>query len=281
MEITIRELTDRRARLVLDATSAPQVNALRRVLLSDVPKMAIEEVEFHLGSIRDEAKGKDYDSATSLFDESISLRMGLLPVPTDLKQFRFKDQCSCKGEGCPSCQIVYSVDRKGPCTVYSRDVVPLGDPSLAIREPDIPVVRLGANQALLVYATAQLGTAREHAKWQVATAVGFHEQPRVKVARGKGCTEACLKNVAEVCPPKVFEMKDGKLEVVREDDCIFCHACEEACEHASVTVGEDNTRFHFELETDSSMTSREAIRFSLQDLKRRFDEMRESVLAIP
>jgi DNA-directed RNA polymerase subunit D len=281
MEVTVRELRDRRLRLYLEGTTAAQVNAIRRVLLSDVPKMAVDDVEFHLGSIRDEAKGKDYDSATSLFDESIALRLGLLPIPTDLKQFHFKSECTCKGEGCPNCQIVYAIDRKGPCTVYSQDVVPLGDPHLAVREPDIPVVRLGANQALLAYATAVLGTAREHSKWQVANAVGYHEQPRVKVARTKDCSDACLRKVPGVCPPGVFRFEEGKLKVVREDDCIFCGACEEACEHGSITVSADDSKFHFQFETDSSMTAREALRFALGDLKERFSELREAVLAIP
>src|SRR5579875_2607298 len=137
MEIGIDQLKERRAELRITDSTPNQVNAIRRTLLTDIPKMAIEDVEFHLGPIRDETTGKDYDSSTSLFDESISLRLGLLPIPTDLKQFRFKAQCTCKGEGCANCQVIYSIDKKGPCTVYSRDVVPLGDAALAIKEPDI------------------------------------------------------------------------------------------------------------------------------------------------
>ena len=49
MKVEIRDLKDRKATIVLSNTTAPMVNAIRRYLMSEVPKMAIEEVEFHLG----------------------------------------------------------------------------------------------------------------------------------------------------------------------------------------------------------------------------------------
>ena len=158
MTPAILELKPRCARSSSTPSTAAQVNAIRRTLLADVPKLAIEDVEFHLGPIRDEATGKDYDSSTSMFDEAVALRLGLLPIPTDLGQFRRKSDCTCGGAGCPHCQVMYSIDKKGPCTVYAKDVVPLGDATLAILEPEVPIVRLGARQALLAYATAVVGT---------------------------------------------------------------------------------------------------------------------------
>ncbi len=280
MEINIEELKPHAARIRFTKTTASQINSIRRTLLSDVPKMAIEDVEFHLGPIRDEASGKDYDSATSLFDENVALRLGLLPIPSDLKQFRFKEKCVCKGEGCANCQIVYSIDKKGPCTVYSADVVPIGDTKLTIAEPSIPIVRLGADQALLVYATAVMGTAKSHAKWQVAHAVGFGYQPKVSISRAKECSDGCLKKMPTVCPGKVFSWADGKLKVVNESGCIFCEACEKACTHGSITVDSDPTDIHFTFETDSSMTVREAMRYALNDIHRRLEEFRDAVVSI-
>ncbi|MDE1821812.1 MAG: DNA-directed RNA polymerase subunit D [Euryarchaeota archaeon] len=280
MEMNIDELRPHASRIHFTKTSASQINAIRRALLSDVPKMAIDDVEFHLGPIRDEATGKDYDSSTSLFDENVALRMGLLPIPTDLKQFRFKDKCVCKGEGCANCQIVYSIDKKGPCTVYSSDVVPMGDTKLTISEPNIPIVRLGSDQALLVYATAVMGTARTHAKWQVAQSAGLGYQPHVSVARAKECSDGCLKKIPTLCPGKVFSWTDGKLKVVNENGCVFCEACEKSCSHGSIKVEGDPTDIHFDFETDSSMTAREALRFALNDLRRRLEELRDAVVSI-
>ena len=281
MQVTIQELKTRHASLEIDEASANRVNAIRRTLIADVPKLAIEDVEFHLGPIRDEATGKDYDSSTSMFDEAVALRLGLLPLPTDLGQFRRKSECTCGGAGCPSCQVMYSIDKKGPCTVYARDVVPLGDPSLAVLEPEVPIVRLGAHQALLAYATAIVGSARDHAKWQVAHAVGMSPYPHVKIAKKAGCSDACLRRVSGVCPVKILPYADGKLSVTDESKCILCGACEKECEHGSITVVPDEHKFLFEFETDGSLSAREALRYALKDLKRRFEELREAVQAIP
>jgi DNA-directed RNA polymerase subunit D len=284
MELGAVELKQRKLRADLNGTTASQVNAIRRTLLSDVPKLAIEDVEFHLGPIRDEASGKDYDSSTSMFDEAIALRLGLLPVPTDLGQFRRKSECTCKGEGCVHCQVMYSIDKKGPCTVYARDLLPLGDASLATLEPEVPIVRLGARQALLAYATAVIGTAREHAKWQVAQAVGFYPKAEVKIAKRPGCTDTCLKHLADTSPSGLLEWSGGKLTYTGGDDpekALLLIGSQRLCEHGSLEVKLDETHFQLRFETDGSLSAREAFRYALKDLKRRFEELREAVQALP
>jgi DNA-directed RNA polymerase subunit D len=281
MPVSVDELSPRAASVEVTGASASQVNAIRRTLLADVPKLAIEDVEFHLGPIRDEATGKDYDSSTSMFDEAVALRMGLLPIPTDLSQFRRKSECDCGGAGCVHCQVMFSVDKKGPCTVYAKDVVPLGDAGLAILEPDVPIVRLGARQALLAYATATVGSARDHAKWQVAFGVGMYPRPHVKIARKEGATDATLKRAAAACPVHILEFSGGKLSVTDETKCIFCGACEKIADDGSIKIEADEEDFFLKFETDGSLTAREALRFALKDLKRRFEDLRESVQAIP
>jgi len=281
MSVTIGELKPRSTALELEGVTAAQANAIRRTLISDVPKLAIEDVEFHLGPIRDEATGKDYDSSTSMFDEGVALRLGLLPIPTDLSQFRRRSECTCNGAGCAQCQVMFSIDRKGPCTVYAKDVVPLGDATLAILEPEVPIVRLGAHQALLAYATAVLGTGREHAKWQVAHAVGIFPRPHVRIARKEGCSDTCLKRTAASCPVEILKFGDGKLSVSDEVKCIDCHACEKVCEHGSIRIEPDEERFFLRFETDGSLSARETLRYALKDLRRRFEELREAVQSIP
>ena len=281
MDVTVTEIKPRELKLEFDGASAAKVNAIRRTLLADVPKLAIEDVEFHLGPIRDEASGKDYDSSTSMFDEAVALRLGLLPIPTDLGQFRKRSECTCNGQGCAHCQVMYSIDKKGPCTVYARDITPLGDANLAILEPEVPIVRLGARQALLAYATAVVGTARDHAKWQVAHAVGSSPRPHIKIGKRAGCSDACLKRAAQSCPVNILDFDGGKINVTDETKCILCWACEKSCPHGSVHVEPDTEKFLFQFQTDGSLTAREAMRFALKDLKRRFEELREAVQAIP
>ncbi|MEA3203043.1 MAG: DNA-directed polymerase subunit, partial [Thermoplasmata archaeon] len=47
MKIEIKSLSDREARIVIDGVHPYFVNALRRTLLSEVPKLAIHKVTFY------------------------------------------------------------------------------------------------------------------------------------------------------------------------------------------------------------------------------------------
>ena len=51
MDIEIIEMADRKAKFVLKNSCPAMGNALRRTLLSDIPKMAIDTVEFYTGNI--------------------------------------------------------------------------------------------------------------------------------------------------------------------------------------------------------------------------------------
>ncbi|MEK6810829.1 MAG: DNA-directed RNA polymerase subunit D, partial [Candidatus Thermoplasmatota archaeon] len=86
MKVKVLESTSTSMAIRFDTVSPALMNALRRTLLADIPKMAIEDVEFHLGPIRTE-DGKEYESVAPLFDEIISQRLGLVPLPTDLGLF--------------------------------------------------------------------------------------------------------------------------------------------------------------------------------------------------
>jgi NAD-dependent dihydropyrimidine dehydrogenase PreA subunit len=40
----------------------------------------------------------------------------------------------------------------------------------------------------------------------------------------------------DICPMNCFDMVDEKAEPTREDDCILCMACVNACPTAAITV---------------------------------------------
>ncbi|MFQ5883898.1 MAG: DNA-directed RNA polymerase subunit D, partial [Thermoplasmata archaeon] len=247
VQLEVQDFGDTSASLVLTKANPGLANALRRTLVSDVPRMAIEDVEFHLGPIRSE-DGKEYESVTPLFDEIISHRLGLIPIPTDLGLFEFRDKCKdCKGEGCPNCTIMYALNKKGPCTVYSGDLEPVGDPKLKVTDEKIPIVKLDEGQAVLIYATAVLGTGKEHAKWQVAYGVGYKFYPVIKVDQKKwDGDETCI----EVCPTDVFKIEKGKITVKNSEVCILCMLCEEACGKGCVEIDKDTSNILFQFETD-------------------------------
>ena len=171
MDIEIIEMTERKGIFTLKNSSPAMANALRRTMLTDIPKMAIDKVEFHLGPIM--IDDKEYESITPLFDEIVAHRLGMVPVPTDHQLFGYQDGCVCGGEGCPNCTLMYSLNKIGPCTVLSGDMIPLGNSDLKVKDEFIPIVELTDGQAVLIYATAVMGIAKKHVKWQAAFGVGY------------------------------------------------------------------------------------------------------------
>ncbi len=255
MDIEIREMRENYTRFVINEASPQLANSLRRVLISDVPKMAIHNVEFHLGPIMGE-DGKEFESVTPLFDEIIAHRLGLVPLPTYLDEFNFRSQCTCKGEGCPSCTVMYSLNKKGPNTVYSGDLEPLGSDKFRVKDEFIPIVKLGPNQAILVYATAELGTGKQHAKFQAVQAPGYRYYPNINFNYDKLDVE---KFDVGCCPVRILEKKEGKIAVNDVEKCTLCKACVDAAPKGAVTVTGDDTRFVFQFETDSSVSASTAL----------------------
>jgi DNA-directed RNA polymerase subunit D len=273
MDLKIIDLAETHGKFVVSGTRPDMANALRRALMTEVPKMAIETVEFHLGPIRDE-DGEECESVSPLFDEIIAHRLGLVPIPTDPDLYVYKDKCACNGEGCPSCTIMYSLNKKGPAEVYSGDLEPLGSKELRVKDELVPIVKLGPKQAILIYASAELGTAQRHAKWQVTSGAGYRYYPSVTIDPKK-CDNA--DDCVTACPRHVLVQKEGKVVIENVDDCILCDACVEACPKDAITVKGDDTKFIFEFETDGSLTARDTLRKALEALEKKFDDFREDV----
>jgi DNA-directed RNA polymerase subunit D len=294
MEFEILELSDTKGRMIISDVSPAVVNALRRTLLSDIPKMAIDNVEFHLGPIRDE-HGKEYESATPLFDEIISHRLGMVPIPTDLSLFGYKKDCVCGGEGCPNCTIMYSLNKRGPSeqeglesvTVYSNELQLVIQKLEGVSEKrysetfqikdKIPLVKLNRSQAILLYATAELGSGSRNAKWQAANAVGYQYFPIIEIDENK-CDGggSCVVN----CPRDVLDIENNKAEIIDLENCSLCKACEEGCSLEAIKISGDTSKFIFQFETDGSLTAKDAFIKALDIMKDEFEELRDLVSKI-
>jgi DNA-directed RNA polymerase subunit D len=273
MKIDIVEMTPMKAQFVITDTNPAFANALRRTIISDVPKMALDNVEFHLGPIMDE-KGVAFESVSPLFDEIVSHRLGLIPIPTDLDAFNFRAKCTCNGEGCPSCTIMYSLNKKGPCTVYSGDLEPVGDSKYKIKDDLIPIVKLAEDQALLIYATAELGTGKQHAKWQAALGAGYRYFAKIEIDSSKcDLGGSCVK----VCPKGVLAKEDRKIVAKHPEKCNLCNSCVEVCDAGVIKVTGDPSKVLFRFETDGSLTAKEVLSRGLKILDERFEGLREQI----
>ena len=148
MKLEILELNDRKARFVLTEVNPAFANGLRRAMLSDVPKMAIDYVDI-------------YDNTSVLFDEMLALRLGLIPIKTDPDKFELQSECDCKGAGCALCQVTFTLSAEGPCMVHSSDMKS-SDPETVPADDTVPIVELKEGQKIVLTAVARLGFGTEH-----------------------------------------------------------------------------------------------------------------------
>lgn len=252
VKIEIKEIDERRAKLVIEGVHPYLVNALRRVLLAEVPKLAIDTVTF-------------YDNTSALFDEMISHRIGLLPVPTDPSTLNLKGQVD--DEGKPTYVVRYTLTKEGPATVRSGDLEP-EDPGFAIADPKIPIVDLLEGQRLILEAEAVLGQGTEHAKWQVCHAVGYKYFPTVNVDAKKITADQAKTAVART-PAGILGLEGDKLVILQPEEVNRADEAEKICGEA-FRISYDDRKFVFRFETDGSLKAEDALMKALEILKERF-----------
>lgn len=196
--------------LITDTTE-PFANTLRRLIIDEVPTLAIEDVEISKNS-------------SALYDEIIAHRLGLLPIKTDLKSYELPSQCSCEGEGCAKCQLKITLNKRETGTITAGDAKSQ-DPKCDFVYPDTPIVKLLSKQKIKLEATAILGKGKEHAKWSPGLA-HYRREPKVNINQSKVKEPG---KIVAACPKGIFKLKGEKL-VIDEDklkECDLCGACTE------------------------------------------------------
>ncbi len=256
VKVEITDLNDTHCEFVVDGVHPYFVNALRRTLLAEVPKLAIEDVTF-------------YDNTSALFDEVIAHRLGLLPIPTDPSTLNLVGQTD--DEGNPGYLVRYTLTKECPGTVYSGDLE-TDDPKFAIKADKIPIVELLEGQRLILEAVAVLGQGTDHAKWQVCSGVGYKYYPTGHVDNRK-ISEDDAKELVANTPKGVLGMDGSKLVILDEANVNLADASGYGKDGFSVTY--DDRKFRFRFETDGSLSAEDAMHKAVEILKERFTEFRD------
>ncbi|MEM0473397.1 MAG: DNA-directed RNA polymerase subunit D [Candidatus Aenigmatarchaeota archaeon] len=161
MKVKILEKHDFKMKVLIEGIKPSLAGELRRIMVSEIPTMAIEWVDFH-------------ENDSVLWDEIVAHRLGLIPLTFDPNFFNFKDECQCEGKGCTRCQVAFALKRTGPCMVYSGDLKTTDDRVKPVYDK-IPIVELMEGQTLELEAFSELGLGKNHAKWQAAV-VGYKQE---------------------------------------------------------------------------------------------------------
>jgi len=259
MEIRVLENKKEEGKIsfIIKDTNAAFVNTLRRTMIEEVPTMAIEDLEFRKNN-------------SILYDEIIAHRIGLIPLKTDLKSYNLPENCKCDGKGCARCQLKLTLKVTGAGTVYASDLKSK-DPSVKPVYPKMPIVKLLKGQSLELEATAMLGKGRTHSKWSPCLAY-YKRKPIIEIGNVKNPEE-----VVEATHGNVFEIKNGKLEVIKEN--LFKHDFAGVIEEVSkgeVKVKHDND-FIFNIESWGQLTCKEILNQATAIFDETYDDFAEKI----
>ena len=238
----------------LKDTTPAFANLIRRIILENVPTLAIEEVEF-----------KSNDSI--LYDEVIAHRLGLIPLKTDLKTYNLPDNCKCKGKGCARCSLTLTLIEKGPKIVYASSLIPK-DPKAKPIFSKTPIVKLLKDQKLQFVATAILGRGKEHTKWSPAH-VHYKGIPFLEIKKDKS---EVLK-VIKACKEDLIEEDKGTIKLINTSNkgTDICNSCMEKIGD-KITFKKNNHDFIFFIESWGQLEVKELISKAADTIQERFDE---------
>ena len=290
VKIKILKEEDNKIQVLLSETDRSFANALRRSLISDTPKMAIDSVRFQLGT--KEQDDEIWETTGPIPDEMVAQRLAMIPIPTVHDKFYFQDECpNCKDlveadRGCLECQMIYT------CVVFGTeegrwviagDMKYLGEEALEIPDEfkSIPITKLMKGQMIEFYATAIMGRGRDHTKWSPVCGVTFHPR-RIGVLNNKTKAKILWDMDLEISA-KDFN-KDGKLEDVDKvailtDELNHVGEGTEASRlfKDAISLEEVSGEFILSFETDGSMSPKTAFMRAVEELSGGFGSLEKDL----
>lgn len=258
MKVKVLSKKGRKLSFLLEESTPAFANALRRIMISEVPTLAIEHAEV-------------YDNGSVLFDEILVHRLGLIPLKFDPGKMNAQDACRCGGKGCSLCQVVFALEKTGPGMVYSGD---LKSSNRMVKPVDLktPLVELLKGQHVKLEAVARIGVGSEHAKWQAANAV-YQYYPEA-VGECEICSEC-----AKACPSNLLTKKGKKTVLKDPTKCNLCKKCEEAC-RGKFKLGGKEDAFIFSVDSISGLEPDYIVTQSAEILKNRIEEFRKELVKV-
>ena len=205
-------------------------NSLRRIIISEVPTMAIDMVQVT-------------ENTSPLFDEFVVHRLGLIPLRSeDIDNYNFPLTCSCK-EGCDKCKVDFDLSvkcdekcKEDTLDVTADDIIPKKkDIKVIPVKYDDPIVitKLKKGQSINMTLTAKKGIGKLHAKWSPVCTCILKQVPQVEILNMDG--DNFINNLSpedkikfcEACPSKVFKYDENKEEIIidKPDKCTYCEEC--------------------------------------------------------
>jgi len=287
-------------------------NTLRRIMIAEVPTLAIDLVEYS-------------ENSSVLNDEYVAHRIGLLPI-------RFTPEGSLRGgdchqafvphrdcvcyDRCPRCSVEFELDvnfdkvnmtrpdqeRDLPLTVTSRDLISnniLVAPAHFLSEEEqdeshdegISIVKLGPGQHMKFKAIARMGISKEHAKWCPVAVATYRFWPVITINE-EACSMLTLEQkqeLVEACSDRILDLDEVTGNLVAVENAFELATFTEELKVAQETmkkrpededfvhVTQSTDRFVFSVESTGAMDAEDIVLSSLRVLKDRLNYLAAEV----
>lgn len=260
MKVQILEKGDNKLRFVVQGIDVAVANGLRRAMIAEVPSMAIEDVVV-------------IENSSTMADEILAHRLGLVPLKTDLDSYVLREKCDCKSElGCGKCNVTLTLEAEATDstrTVYSKELKS-SDPDVIPVSGEIPIVKLAHNQRVRLEAYARLGRGSEHAKWQPVAVCTVRQGSRVTIDKKKcNACEKCVK----ACPKQILDINDKQVEILDIEKCNGCKQCIESCPKDAVTVEDSANTYIFNIESTGVLPPERIFKSAIDLMKEKSQEL--------
>lgn len=286
----------------LSDTDISMANSLRRIMIAEVPTLAIDLVEFRTNT-------------TCMQDEYIAHRLGLIPLRSnrDMSKWNYNHACDCE-DNCSRCSVRLSLDchfntmagddKEQFRSVTTRhlissdpDVQPVHfsseEEELMSQDNGIVIIKLGPGQSLQFQAIAKKGIGKEHTKWSPVCTVALKYDPIVKLDEDilNEYTEDQRMAIVKSCPTNVFKFDESTktVTVAKQAECIFCKECLYTSEDfrktpedsLAMSIVHSNDKFTFTVETNGSLTALELVTMAIQELAIKLKRMQVACMQLP
>ncbi|KAJ4755134.1 DNA-directed RNA polymerase family protein [Rhynchospora pubera] len=275
-KVEVIRLTEDEMEFDMIGIDAAIANAFRRILISEVPTMAIERVFM-------------VDNTSPIVDEVLAHRLGLIPLDADPRLFEymsghdvanerntivFKLHVSCK-KGSPrltvkSDQLEWLPDgsklhevapsfpgeQQKTYTSFSGSQMEVSKKPLGVMHKDITIARLGPGQTIELEAHAVKGIGKVHAKWSPVATAWYRMLPEVVFLKEVKGEEAV--QLVDKCKQGVFDIEDlGNGErrafVKNPRACTLCRECLRGVSEDPVELRRVRDHFIFTIESAAAV----------------------------
>jgi DNA-directed RNA polymerase II subunit RPB3 len=290
--VEVQELTSDMIRFVLRGTDTSMANALRRVIIAEVPTLAIDLVEV-------------VENSSCLCDEFIAHRLGLIPLLSErASEMEFPYDYAGDDESKTDVKIDLRVRCASDQTedVTSNDlicgdarVVPVNykptprasgedqhvtTPSVdGTSDGGILIVKLRKNQQVHLRCVARKGIGRDHAKWQPVATATYRFEPEITIDETlmSRLTEEEKMAFAVSSPAPVFKYNPStkRVEIDTPESYAYDGECLKKAEEMGVpglvTIVAKQDAFAFTVESTGAVPPEDIVTRALEVLGRKLD----------